>query len=321
MDAAWKVAGEGGWDYLTDDSPAHRLYIARGTRIQVLNTDTGELVGEVTGVTGAHGVAIDPVAHRGYATSGRTNTVLVFDTQTLKAIGDPIPVGERPDAIAFEPVTKRIFAFDAGGNAASVIDTSAEKVVQTIPLGSNPETGVADGAGHVWVNIEGTSEIAELSAADGKIMARTSLAPGEGPTGLAYDAASGRLFAGCGNKTLVVVDAKTAKVVTTLPVGQGVDADGFDPLHGRAFASNGRDGTLSVVGMNGAQLTVLNTVPTHAGARTMAVDTATGAVFVIGADYEAPQPGEAAPEGGRFRRPRMVPGSTVVLKLVPDLTP
>lgn len=320
VDATWKLGGEGGWDYLTDDSPAHRLYIARGTRIQVLNTDTGELVGEVPGVTGAHGVAIDPNTHRGYATSGRTNSVLVFDTQTLKAVGDPIAVGERPDAIAFEPVTKRVFAFDAGGNAASIIDTTSGKVVMTVPLGSNPETGVADGAGHMWVNLEGSSEIAEINAADGTVMVRTSLAPGDGPTGLAYDAKTGRLFAGCGNKTMVVVDGRTGKVVTTLPVGEGVDADGFDPLHGLAFASNGRDGTLSVVGTSGAQLAVLNTVPTHVGARTMAVDSATGAVFVIAADYEAPQAGDAAGPGGR-RRPRIVPGSTIVMKLVPDTTP
>lgn len=320
VDATWKVAGEGGWDYLTDDSSAHRLYIARGARIQVLNTDSGELVGEVPGVDGSHGVAIDPNTHRGYATSGRSNTVVVFDTQTLKPIGTPIPVGERPDAIAFEPVTKRVFAFDAGGNAASIIDTTSGKVVQTVPLGSNPETGVADGLGHMWVNLEGSSEIAEINALDGTIMVRTSLAPGDGPTGLSYDAKTGRLFAGCSNKTMVVVDGKTGKVVTTLPVGQGVDAGGFDPNHALAFAPNGRDGTLSVIGMNGAQLAVLSTVPTHVGARTMAVDSATGAVFVIAADYEAPQPGDAAGPGGR-RRPRIVAGSTIVMKLVPGTTP
>ena len=318
--ATWKLTGEGGWDYLTDDSAAHRLYIARGTRIQVINTDSGELAGEVTGVTGAHGVALDAVNHRGYATSGRDNSVVVFDTQTLKTVGAPIPVGTSPDAIVFEPTTKRVFAFDAGSNEATLIDTATGKVVQSVPLGSNPESGIADGAGHVWVNIEGSSELVELNAADGKIMQRVSLAPGDGPTGIAYDAQSGRVFSGCANKMMVVTDAKTGKQMAILPIGEGVDADAFDAKRGLAFASNGRDGTISVVGFDDTKLSVLNTIPSKKGARTMALDTQTGAIYVVAADYEPVDP-NAAPANGRPRRPKMIPGSAVVLKFEADKTP
>ncbi len=316
--ATWKLAGDGGWDYLTVDSKAHRLYIARGTRIQVVNTESGELVGEVGGISGAHGVALDRDDHRAYATSGRSNSVIVFDTQTLQPVGDPITVGEKPDAILWEPTTKRVWAFDAGSNAVSIIDPQTAKVVQTVELGGNPEFGVADGAGHVWVNVESTSEVVELGVVDGTILRRTSLAPGDGPTGLAYDAKDGLLFSGCANKTMVVVDATTGKVLTTLPVGEGVDAAAYDSTRGLAFTPNGRDGTLSVVGLDGGNLTVLNTIPTHGGARTMALDSETGDIFVVGADYEAPQ---ALQAGQRPRRPQMVAGSTVVMKLAPVPTP
>lgn len=310
----WKLAGDGGWDYLTMDSKAHRLYIARGTRIQVLSTDSGALIGEVGGLAGAHGVALSPKTHRGYATSGRANTVVVFDTQTLKSVGAPIPVGENPDAILFEPTTNRVWAFDADSNAVSIIDPQTAQVTQTVELGGNPEFGVSDGKGHMWVNIENTSEIVELSAANGKVLNRSSLAPGDGPTGLAYDAKSKRLYAGCANKTMVVVDANTGKIATSLPIGDGVDATAFDANRGLAFSSNGRDGTISVLGKDGAS----TTVTTHIGARTMTIDHATGALFVVAADYEAPTP--AAP-GQKPRRPQMIPGSAVVMKLVPDTTP
>ena len=316
--ATWKLAGEGNWDYLTLDSNAHRLYIARGTRIQVISTDTGEPIGEVAGLGGAHGVALDREAHRAYATSGKTNSVVVFDTQTLKPIGEPIAVGEKPDAILIEPTTKRVWAFDADSNAVSIIDPQTAKVVQTVALGGNPEFGVADGAGHVWVNIESTSEVVELDAADGKVLRRCALSPGKEPTGLAYDAKHGLLYSGCANKTMSVVDAATGKLVTTIPIGEGVDAATFDPNRGLAFSSNGRDGTLSIIGVDGPNLALLNTIATHSGARTMALDPQTGDVFVVGADYAPAQP---TANGGRSQRPRTVPGSVVVLKLEPDIAP
>ncbi len=314
----WKLAGDGNWDYLSLDSAAHRLYIARGKTIQVVDTETGALVGEVSGLSGAHGVALDTANHRAYASSGKSDSVVVFDTLSLKPIGDPIAVGQKPDAILFEPVTKRVFAFDAGSNEVSVIDTATNKVAQTVALGGNPEFGAADGMGHVWVNIENTSELVELNAADGKVMGRTALAPGEEPTGLAYDAKNGRLFSGCANKTMVVVDAKTGKQITTVPIGEGVDATAYDATRDLAFSSNGRDGTISVVGFDDTKLNLLATIPTHIGARTMALDPATGALFVVAADY---LPVEKPAEGAKPKRPKMVPGSAVVLKLEPGTAP
>jgi len=316
--ATYKLAGDGGWDYLTLDSLSHRLYIARGKIIQVMDTQTGTLVGEVPGLDGAHGVALDSDAHRAYASSGKNNQVIVFDTQTLKAIGDPISVGDKPDAILFEPITKRVFAFDAGSNEVSIIDTATNKVVATTPLGGNPEFGAPDGAGHMWVNIEDKSEIVEINAADGKLMGTYPLAPGEEPTGLAYDAKGARLFSGCANKTMVVIDAKTGKQIKVLPIGEGVDATAFDATRNVAFSANGRDGTLSVIGLNDRGLNVLNTVPTHIGARTMALDSATGDIYVVAADY---LPSEAPVEGQRPHHPKIVPGSVIVLKLSPVSTP
>jgi len=315
---SWKLAGDGGWDYLTLDSAAHRLYIARGTRIQVVDTESGALIGEVPGVSGAHGVALDSEKHRAYVSSGRDDRVIVFDTRTLKVVGDPIAVGQRPDAILFEPVTKRVFVFDAGSNEVSIIDTATGKVAQTVALGGNPEFGAADGVGHVWANVESTSEIVELNAADGKIMSRTSLAPGEEPTGLAADVKDGRLFSGCANKMMVVIDAKTGMQIGMASIGEGVDATAYDATRDLAFSSNGRDGTISVIGMNGANPTLLATIPTHVGARTMALDAVTGALFVVAADYEKSAP---TPAGERPKRPKMIPGSAVVLKLVPGTTP
>lgn len=321
--ATWKLAGEGGWDYLTMDASAHRLYIPRGTRIQVLDSLSGALIGEVPGVTGAHGVALDPELHRAFATSGRDNTVLVFDTQTLKPIGQPIPVGDRPDAITYDPITKRVFAFDAGesanGNAATVIDAQTLKVLQSVPLGSNPESAVPDGKGSVWVNLEGSSELVQIDAASGKILGRHSLAPGEEPTGIGLDVANSRVFSGCANKKMIVTDIKTGKQLAAVPIGEGVDAGAFDPKNGLAFASNGRDGTLSVVNFaSDSSVVVVQNIPTHIGARTMALDPTNGDVFVVAADY---LPAEPVSAGERPRRPRMVPGSAIVMKFQRNSTP
>ncbi len=308
--ATWKLAGEGGWDLLTEDAAAHRLYITRGTRIQVLDTQTGALLGEVGGITGAHGVAIDPKLGRGFATSGQTNSVVVFDLKTLQPVATPISVGTKPDAITLEPTTGEIFVWNAGSNDVSVLDAAGEKVIGTVALTGNPEFSVDDGAGHVFVNLESSSQIAQIDAKTLKVLTTWPLAPGEEPTGLAYDAQNARLFAGCANKMMVVLDLKTGKVVANVPIGEGVDAAAFDTALGLAFSSNGRAATISIVGKGAdGQPALLDTLPTHKGARTMALDPQTHALFVVGADYEATPAGAAAP-----RRPKMIPGSAVVLK-------
>lgn len=310
--ATWKPGGEGSWDYCTVDATAHRLYVTRTDRVQVLDTESGKLVGEVLGLDGGHGVALDPDENRGFASSGKGNTVVVFDIQTLKPVGEPIPVGKKPDAIIYDPASKHVFAFDGGSDEASVIDATKAKVVATIPLGGGPEFAAADGKGTVYVNLEDKSETLAIDTQKNTVTHRWPLAPGDGPSGLAFDPATGHLFAGCHNEQIVVLDVSSGKALATPAIGKGVDACAFDPGTGFAFASCG-DGTLTVVKETAGSFPVLEKVTTKTGARTMALDPATHAVYLAAADYEpAPSP---AP-GEKRTRPKMIPGSFVVLKFV-----
>jgi YVTN family beta-propeller protein len=303
--ATWKPGGEGRWDYMTLDPTAGRLYIARENRIQVLDTSSGALVGEVPGLDGAHGVALVTGLGRGFATSGRAGTVIAFDLKTLKPIGPPIPAGIKPDAIAYEPQTNRVFAMNGGSDNITVIDAATARVSGTIPLPGAPEFAVSDWVGHLFVNIEDKSETVEIDAQAMKVAQIWPLAPGERPTGLSIDRSGNHLFAGCANKTLVVLDDMTGKVLAALPIGAHVDATRFDD--GYAFSSNG-DGTLTVVAADASgQFKVIDTVPTKLGARTMAVDPTTHAVYVCTADFGPPDP---ASHG----RPQPLPGTFVVLK-------
>ena len=307
LGATWKLAGDSFWDYLTVDPAMHRLYIPRDTRIQVLDTRTGALVGQVTGLARAHGVALVPSLGRGFVTSGGQNSVVCFDLRTLKPIGTPIRVGNGPDAIAFEPSTGRVFALNGEGNSASVINATSRKVIKTIALGSNPESAAVDGQGQVFVNIEGTSKLAQLDAKTLRVVHVWPLAPGEGPTGLAYSPQAARLFSACANQQVIVLSARTGAVQARLPIGAGVDAAAFDPKLGLAFTSNGQSGTISIVGQNAkGQPIVVATLPTHKGARTMALDPQTHSLFVVAADYQPKKPGQ--------RYPEIVPGTAVVLR-------
>jgi DNA-binding beta-propeller fold protein YncE len=309
----WKPGGEGGWDYLTVDAKAHRLYIARMDRVQVIDTENGSLMGEVPGLDGAHGVALAPEFGRGFATSGKSGTLIVFDLQTLKPIGAPVTAGKKPDAIAYEPFTKRVFAFNGGSGDATVIDAEKAGVIGTVALEGKPEFGVADGKGSVFVNLEDKSEILEIDARSLTVKNRWSLAPGESPTGLAIDPAKGRLFSGCRNEKMIILDAGTGKSFGALPIGKGVDAAIFDAGSGLAFASNG-DGTLTVIGESAGkpgEFRVLENVATKVGSRTAAIDSNTHAIYLAGADFEPAPPAKA---GEPRVRPKMIPGSFVVLK-------
>ena len=311
--ATWKPGGEGGWDYLTVDAQAHRLYIARTNRVQVIDTETGSLIGEVPGLDGAHGVALAPEFGRGFATSGKSGTVIVFDLQTLKPIGAPVTAGKKPDAIAYDPFTKHVFAFNGESGDATVIDAEKAEVIGTAALGGAPEFGVADGKGSVFVNLEDKSEILEIDARSLTVKNRWNLAPGESPTGLAIDPAKGRLFSGCRNEKMIILDAGTGKSLGALPIGKGVDAAAFDAGSGLAFASNG-DGTLTVIGENAGkpgEFRVLENVATKVGSRTAAIDSNTHAIYLAGADFEPAPPAKA---GEPRVRPKMIPGSFVVLK-------
>lgn len=311
--ATWKPGGEGGWDYCTVDPAAHRLYVTRPDRVQVIDTESGKLVGEVPGLDGGHGVALATEFNRGFASSGKSNTVVVFDLATLKPVGEPLSVGKKPDAIIYDPASKHVFAFDGGSDAASVIDAATAKVIATIPLGGGPEFAAADGKGTVYVNLEDKSETLAIDTQKNSVTHRWPLAPGDGPSGLALDAATGRLFAGCHNEQMVVLDAGSGKVLAALPIGKGVDACAFDPGTGFAFASCG-DGTLTLAKEEPAgTFHLVEQVTTRPSARTMALDPDTHAVYLATADFEpAPSP---AP-GEKRTRPKMIPGSFVILKFV-----
>ena len=314
------IGGEGGWDYLTADAAAKRLYVSRGNRIVVVDTDAEKAVGELTDTPGVHGVAVVPDLGRGFTSNGGDDTVTVFDLKTLKATGK-IKVGGRPDAIMFDPVSHHVFTYNHGSRDATAVDPSAMSVAGTVALEGVPEAAVADGRGHVFVNIMDKAEVVEFDARTFKVLNRWSLAPAVRPTGLALDSQHRRLFSVCsGSQTMVVLDADSGKVLARLPIGRGSDGCVFDADRGMAFSSNGGDGTLTVVSEEKpGQFGVVATIPTQAGARTMTLDPKTHRIYLSAA---TPAPAAAKAEtktapaakgkgGGRGRR--MVPGSFVVL--------
>ena len=221
----WKIGGEGGWDYLTADPDAHRLYVTHGTRVEVLDTDSGKPAGAITGLQGVHGVALDRAGKYGYISDGRANAVVVFDRKTLKTVTS-IAAGTNPDGIAFEPVTSTVWAFNGRSNNATVIDTKTQKVVATIALPGKPEFPVADGKGNVYDNIESKNEIVRLDASAHKVTAEWPIC--DSPSGLAIDTSSRQLFSVCDGKKMAVVDADSGKVLASPEIGEGPDAAGFD---------------------------------------------------------------------------------------------
>ncbi len=307
----FKLGGEGSWDYLTVDAKARRVYISRSTHVMVVDADTGALVGDIPNTAGVHGIALVPDLNKGFTSNGRDNAVTVFDLKTLKA-GKQIPVGQNPDAIIYDPASQRVLTMNGASNDATVIDPQAETVAGTIPLGGRPEFAVADERGRIFINIEDKSEIVAVDARTLSVAARWSLAPGEEPSGLAIDRVHRRLFSVCANKLMVVVNTDDGKIVTTLPIGSGVDAAGFDPETKLAFSSNG-DGTLTIVHEDApGKFSVIGNAATQRGARTMTLDPKTHQVYVVSAEFGPPPP--ATPERQR-PRPSIVPGTFTLLVL------
>jgi YVTN family beta-propeller protein len=304
----WKVGGEGGWDYLTVDSAAQRIYITHGGRVEVLDSRSGKSVGAITGLKGTHGVALDEAGKFGYISDGGANAVVVFDRKSLQTVTS-IPAGTNPDGIVFEPVTKTVWAFNGRSKDVTVIDTTAQRVIATVPLPGKPEFPVADGKGVIFDNIEDKSEIVRLDAKNPKVTATWSVSPCESPSGLAIDRAGRRLFAVCDEKKMAVVDADTGKVIATPEIGNGPDAAGFDPKTKLAFSSNG-EGTVTIVDASTNSYKVLQTLATQQGARTMALDAASGKIYVVTALF-GPRP-EATAANPR-PRPAIVPGSFTVI--------
>jgi YVTN family beta-propeller protein len=304
------LGGEGGWDYLAFDSPTHRLFISRATKVVVLNVDTGTVAGEIANTDGVHGIAFASEFDRGFTSNGRASTVTIFDLQSLQVIGSA-KTGMNPDAIVYDPASKRVFAMNGHSNDVTAIDAATGNVLGTIPVTGKPEFAVADGAGHVYVNIEDKNEELQIDTQNLKVTAQWPLAPCEEPSGLAMDVAHRRLFAGCHNQMMAVVDADSGKVIATPAIGDGVDANAFDPGTGFAFASNGLSATLTVVHEDAPdKFSVVENVPTQRGARTMALDPKSHQVYLVTADF-APAP----PSANENPKPRMmaVPGSFVVL--------
>jgi DNA-binding beta-propeller fold protein YncE len=305
------TGGEGGWDYLTVDTGSNRLFLSRGTHVMVFDLKRDTVIADIPNTPGVHGVALAPELNRGFTSNGRDSSVTIFDYKTLATIGNVKIAGRNPDAILYDPVTRRVFTFNGGTANATVIDATNGTVLGTVDLGGKPETGVVD-RGKVYVNVEDRNEIVVFDPKTLAVYAHWSLAPCEEPTGLAIDREHQRLFAGCGNKVMAVVDERTGRVVATPPVGDGVDAAGFDPATQLAFTSNG-EGSITVVHEDSPdKYTVVETIPTQRGARTMSVDPKTHRLYTVSADF-GPAP---APTADRPRpRAPMIPGTFVVLEL------
>ena len=305
----FKVGGEGGWDYLIADSDARRLYVSHGSQVEVLDLDSGEVVGKIPDTPGVHGIALAPELGRGFVSDGRANKITIFDLKTLQTTGEAA-TGKNPDAIIYDPASKRVFAFNGGSADATAVDAATGKVAGTIALGGRPEFATADGEGHVYVNIEDKSTVVAIDSRKLTAADPWPLAPCESPSGMAIDVRHHRLFIGCHNKMMAVMNAENGNVIATPAIGEGVDANGFDPATGLAFSSQG-DGTLTVVHEDSPdKFSVVQNVQTQRGARTMALDLKTHNVLLSIAEY-GPAP---APTPDRPRpRPSIVPGTFAIL--------
>ncbi len=305
------IGGEGGWDYLTVDPDARRLYVSRGNRVVVVDTEKEAVVGELLETPGIHGIAIVPELNKGFTTNGADGTVTVFDLKTLKATGK-IKASGTPDATLYDPASGRVFTFNHGTDDLTAIDATSETVAGTVKLDGEPEGAVADGRGHLFINLRSTSEVAELDARTLKVLKRYPLAPGTRPTGLAIDTAHRRLFSVCGNQTMVVMDADKGTVLGTAEIGRGTDGCAFDPGTKLAYSSNGGDGTVTAVGeVAPGKFGVVATIPTQATARTIALDPKTHRLYLSAATADAtPPPANTKPatKGRRY-----VAGSFVIV--------
>ncbi|MHB8526332.1 MAG: YncE family protein [Candidatus Acidiferrales bacterium] len=301
------IAGDTFWDYLKFQPSTRRLFITHGTHVVVLNVDSGKVVGDMGGMTAIHGVVLAPELNRGFVTDGGASKLWIFNLKTLKVIGSA-PTDKDADGDVYDPASKRVFTMNGDSHSSTVIDAKTGKVVGHIDLGGGPEFPVADGRGHVYVNLETTSEELEINSHTMKIVHRWPLAPGEHPSGLAIDAHHHILFSGCHNNMMVIMNADTGKVITTLPIGAGVDATRFDPGTQDAFASTG-SGTLTVIHEDSpTKFHVVEDVKTERGARTMALDPTTHEIFLVTAQVTRIQ--NPPPHTRPFK---MVPGTFHVL--------
>jgi YVTN family beta-propeller protein len=277
------IPGQGGWDYLTVDEGGRRLYVSHGTQVEVLDVDSGAIVGKIENTPGVHGIAIAPELGRGFVSNGQSSTVTIFDLKTLKTIAE-VPVGKKPDAIIYDPATSRVFAFNGDSNSATAIQAADGKVAGTVDLGGGPEFAVADGSGYVYDNVEDASLVLKINSRTLKVEQRWPTAPCASPSSIAMDRPNRRLFIGCRSKVMAVMNADTGQVITTLPIGDHVDATAFDPDSRLVFNSNG-EGTITVIRQDSPdKYSVVENVKTLPKAKTMALDPKTHRLFLSTAE-------------------------------------
>jgi DNA-binding beta-propeller fold protein YncE len=307
---SYTLGGDGSWDYVVPDPPNHRLFVARQTRVMVIDEDTGTLLGEVTGIQGAHGTAIAEKTGHGFATSGNDQSVVMFDLKTFKSLGR-IPAAEDADAIVYDAPSNRVFTLNGDAHSSTVIDAQMGALITNIPLGGKPEYGASAGDGEVYANLTDISEVVEINAKTAIVTRRWSTGACKQPVSMALDTAHHRLFSGCRSGVMAVSDYQAGKVVATLPIGAGVDGAGYDAASGNAFASNA-DGTLTVIHQDSPdQYRVLETVQTPQGARNMGLDPTNHRVFIVSAKFGP------APASGRGRGP-VLPGSFTLMTIERD---
>ena len=298
----WKLGGAGGWDYLTLDASG-RLFISRASRVDVINVESGKIIGTIPDTQGVHGIAFADSLKRGFTSNGRANSVTAFDLDTLKIIQETKVSGRNPDAILYEPTGKHVFTFNGASKDATVLDAGSLAVVATIPMPDKPEFAVEDGHGQIFVNIE--SDPGQMVVIDSQKLTVKSTwpLPGcNGPSGLAIDTEHRRLFSVCDGKVMAVTDATSGKQVALVPIGEHPDAAAYDKKRGLVYSSNG-EGTLSVIRQDSANhYSLAQTVPTQPGARTLALDAVSGKVFLVTADF-----GAAPAATAEQPRPRPVP--------------
>jgi DNA-binding beta-propeller fold protein YncE len=273
------IGGEAKWDYLSIEYTMHRLYVSHGSSVNVINLKDDSIAGEIQGLHGVHGIAFAPEFGKGFISEGASNSVTVFDLKTLKVLKVIQLPDKKPDAIIYDPFTKRIFTFNGGSDNATAIDLMKDTIAGTVSLGGSPEFAVSDEQGNIFVNIEDKSEIVQFSSKTLTVISRSSLAPAATPTGMAFDKRNKRIFVGGRNKLMAVVDAVSGKVIQTLPIGNGVDACAFDPRANLVFCSN-KDGTITVIKQESPdKYSVIDNAVTQEGARTMALDLITHNIY------------------------------------------
>lgn len=299
---SFHIASAGGWDYIAVNK--NNLYVSHGTQVNIIDKNNGDSLGIIANTTGVHGIAFDNELNKGYTSNGRFNNVTVFDLTTNKILTQ-ISTGLNPDAIFFDDYSKKIITCNGRSNSLSIIDPVTDKVVDTVALSGKPETAVSDGAGKVFVNIENKSAISEINMKTLQIENTWSIAPGESPSGLSIDRKTKRLFAGCDNKLLVVLNTENGSIVNTPAIGDGCDGTAFDPDLDYIYSSNG-DGTLTIIKeISKDNYEILENVITKRGARTLTVDHVTHTVYLPTANFKPLETGE--------RRPSMLPGSFQIL--------